>query len=495
MSPLLRGVARKRRGVLAGIMNFKKCILILADGARPDVLNEELHRGNLPHIAKEFATSNTHKTMITSFPSTTGPAYLPYVTGCFPGTCNIPGIRWFDKIHYAKKGWGFKSFRSYCGLEAMLFDSDMNPKIKTAWEIFENPKSIFNGVTKGIFKKNNLTLKSRLWHYYYSHLTDRWAFIDNAAYKKLKSVIEEKDFDFVFVVLPAIDEYSHRSAPDHPRVRQAYHELDQIIGKTVQDLKTAGLYEETLIAVVSDHGHSETQTHFDIGPWLEKEKNLKTFYYSNIFKFYFDAVSMVSGNGMSHLYFRGEKGWGARKSFEEISHDSILLDELRFRPEVDLVVTEGFDKSIHFQTKRGHGFFRIDEKNLIHYQFDREDPLGIFSTQNLELSHGFDFDKSLELTFDSNYPDVFVQMHQIFKSPRAGDVIVNATKGCDLRIKFEHPEHKSSHGSISPEHMHIPFLLNYPIQKKYIRSVDVFPTILSLMGKEIPQGIDGKSLV
>lgn len=475
--------------------HFKKCVLILADGARPDVLNEELRKGNLPHISKEFSVPNTNTTMITSFPSTTGPAYLPYVTGCFPGTCNIPGIRWFDKPHYAKKGWGFKSFRSYCGLEAMLFDSDMNPEIKTAWEIFENPKSIFNGVTKGISKKNNITSKSRLWHYYYAHLTDRWAFIDNAAYNKLQQVIQEKDFDFVFVVLPAIDEYSHRSEPKHPRVRQAYHELDQIIGKTVQDLKAAGLYQETLLAIVSDHGHSETKTHFDIGPWLEKEKSLKTFYYSNIFKFDFDAVSMVSGNGMSHLYFRGEKGWGTRKSFEEISHASILLDELRFRPEVDLVVTEGFDKSVHFQTKKGHGSFKVDAQNLIHYKFDREDPLGIFTLDSPDLKTGFDFDRSLELTFDSNYPDVFMQMRQIFTSPRAGDVIVNAASGCDLRVKFEHPEHKSSHGSISPEHMRIPLLLNYPVSKKYIRSVDVFPTILTLMGKEIPQGIDGKNLI
>ena len=118
--------------------------MILADGARPDVLNEELCAGNLPNLARHFAESGTNKSMTTVFPSTTGPAYLPYLTGCYPGTCNVPGIRWFDKAHYARQGWGFQSFRSYVGLESFLFNRDMAPQIKTAWDIFERPKNILN---------------------------------------------------------------------------------------------------------------------------------------------------------------------------------------------------------------------------------------------------------------------------------------------------------------------------------------------------------------
>ena len=34
---------------------------------------------------------------ITVFPSTTSVAYLPFLTGCTPGHCNIPSIRWLDR--------------------------------------------------------------------------------------------------------------------------------------------------------------------------------------------------------------------------------------------------------------------------------------------------------------------------------------------------------------------------------------------------------------
>lgn len=473
---------------------YKRVIMILADGARPDVLQEEMQKGKLPHLAK-IAQNGTQQTMLTCFPSTTGPAYLPYLTGAFPGTCNIPGIRWFDKPTYAKKGWGFKSFRSYCGLESMLFDRDMNPDIVTAWDIFDKSKSIFNGVTKGLPKSKDLTAKDRIFLFYYAHLTDRWNFIDEAVYAKLKTVIDEKDFEFVFLVYPSVDEFSHRSSPFHPRVREAYHVIDELIGKTVADLQRNDLHEDTLIVLVSDHGLSETKEHFDVGPWLEEEKGIKTFYYSNIFKFKFDAVSMISGNGMANLYFKTQNGWGQRKSFEEISHESLLLDELRLREEVDLVVTQGVDGSIHLQTELGHGHYNFERSSgKFFYQFKNQDPLGIFKLGDEAIVNGFTADESLALTFDSHYPDVFMQMHQVFESPRTGDVIVTAKSGYDLRVKFEHPLHKASHGSICPEHMRVPLIMNHPIAAKHVRSVDVFPTVLSLLGKDVPGNIDGRVL-
>ncbi|MCP5463858.1 MAG: alkaline phosphatase family protein [Deltaproteobacteria bacterium] len=390
---------------------YKRAIIILADGARPDVLNEEMAKGNLPNMADYFAAKGTNKSMLTCFPSTTGPAYLPYVTGCFPGTCNVPGIRWFDKPHYAKSGWGFKSFRSYCGPETMFLDSDMNPKIKTAWEVFPQSKSIFNGVTKGIKKGHDLTSGGRIWHYYYAHMTDRWSYIDRVASHTMTKMIASKDFDFAFVVFPSVDEYSHRSSVFHDRVRKAYQEIDSYIGKMREDLRRVGLEEETLVFVVADHGLSDTHSHFDVGPWLEQEKGLRTFYYTNIAKFKFDAASMVSGNGMVHLYFKGQEGWKGRKCFEEISHESLLLDELRIHPAVALVATQGANSAIHVQTEKGHGSFRYDlARDQILYEFDRDDPLGIFKGGEAVLSNGFSMRESLASFYDSYFPDVFCQL-------------------------------------------------------------------------------------
>lgn len=475
---------------------YKRAIMLLVDGARPDVMNQEMAAGNLPNLSRYFAEFGTCQTITTAFPSTTGPAYLPYLTGCFPGTCNVPGIRWFDRATYAKKGWGPASIRSYVGLEAYLLDRDIRRDIQTLWQIFPESKNILNVVTKGLPRGRDLTRFAKMFLFYYGHITDRWRFLDLEAEKYLTHLIRKRDFDFVFTVFPAVDEYSHQASPFHARVRQSYAEVDQAVGRIVTELKTAGILDETLIMIVSDHGHSETRTHFDVGPWLEEFKKKRTLYHSNIFKFRFDAVSMVSGNGMTHLYFKNQKGWAERTTFEELGHSSVILDELRFRPEVDVVAVQGGDGRVHVLTDRGHGNFKFDSvSRRFFYEFHREDPLGLFVAGDALLKQGFSPDESLALTFQSRYPDVFVQLHQIFTSPRTGDVIVTAKNGFDLREKFEHPIHKSSHGSLSREHMHVPFLCNTPIREKHLRSADIMPILLRLMGREIPPGIDGRKLI
>lgn len=475
-------------------MSFKRAIIILADGARPDVLKEEMDKGNLPHLSR-LSEAGTFQPMLTCFPSTTGPAYFPYLNGCHPGTCNVPGIRWFDKPHYSEKGWGFKSFRSYCGLESFFMDGDIATQVPSIWEGLPQSYSIHNGVTRGIQPGKNITKYSRVLRFYYAHLTDRWKFLDDAAQQALLKVIQKPDFEFAFVVYQSIDEFSHRSSPFHKRVRDSYADIDSYVGDMVKTLKKSGHMDETLICLVSDHGLSETHTHFDIGPWLENEKGLKTFYYTNIFKFKFDAVSMVSGNGMANLYFKGSQGWQGRKSFEEISHDSILLDELRYRDEIDLVVTQGHEGAIHYQTEIGHSHSLYDPvQDRVQYHFSGQDPLGIFKPGEELLQKGFSLDESLACSFDSHFPDVFNQMHTLFKSPRTGDVVVSAKTGYDLREKYEHPLHKGSHGSICPEHMRVPLLMNYKIDRLHVRSVDVFSTVLELLGKNVPQN-DGRSLV
>lgn len=472
---------------------FQRTIVVLADGARPDVLAQELARGNLPNISRHLIEKGFFRPMTTVFPSTTGPAYLPYLTGCYPGTCNIPGIRWFDKPSYAKNGWSLKSFRSYCGLETFLFNSDIASKVKTSFEIFDKPVSIFNMVNRGIPNRGNLTKNSRIWYVYYAHLTDSWSFIDKAASKKLLSSVDD-GFDFAFCVFPAIDEYAHRSSPFNERTIQAYRELDNHMGTLIDKLKAKGQYDDTLIVIVSDHGLSETQNHFDVGPWLEDVKGLKTFFYSNIFKFRFDASSMVSGNGMTHLYFKNKDGWGRRSTYEEMSASFEWFDELISHPSIDLACMQGADGSIHVLNDRGHGQFKLVD-GIFEYQWKSNDPLGIFKTGN---SQKFSEDDSYRLSFNSHFPDVFVQLMQVFSSPRCGDISLSAKTGHDLRIRFEHPEHKASHGSLCPEHMKVPLIVNYPLglsDDAVIRSIDVFPTYMKLMNKTLDWKIDGRSLV
>lgn len=474
--------------------SYKRCIMILADGSRPDVFEELSQRGEMPHCDELFRTGGRFSSATSVFPSTTGPAYLPFLTGNYPGSCNLPGIRWFDKKIFGEGKPRFKRYRSYVGFESFFLNHDIELNTPTLFQYFDHPVNIFSATNKGTTFKANKSKHSRIWYWYYAHLTDRWGLVDQAATSKMLQAMDE-DFDFAFVVYPGIDEYSHFSHPHSEKVLGAYRYLDKAIGEMTAKLKKKGMLDETLMVVVSDHGLSQTFDHFGMAAFLE-EKKIKTFYYPKIFKWNFEAASMVSGNGMLHLYFQdkeninGSKGWYGRTPFEKIaSQRPALLDDLLSQEGVDILAGQSQDAAIIVQSKRGKARIQFMENHLT-YEVMTSDPFGYATLPNTMTSQ-----QALDLTFYSDYPDALMQLCQIFRSSRTGDWVLSASKGWDLRKRFEHPEHKSSHGALIKEHMLIPFYSNAAISEKPVRSVDVFPTVLKLMNKKIPLGIDGVSLI
>ena len=104
-------------------------------------------------------------------------------------------------------------------------------------------------------------------------------------------------------------------------------------------------------------------------------------------------------------------------------------------------------------------------------------------------------ESAFKYTYDSNYPDAIVQLLQLFESRRTGDLLISAKPGIDLRARHENPEHCGSHGSLVKSHMMVPIVMNKKVNSSYVRSSDIYPTILKYLDIEIPSGIDGKSLI
>jgi len=96
----------------------------------------------------------------------------------------------------------------------------------------------------------------------------------------------------------------------------------------------------------------------------------------------------------------------------------------------------------------------------------------------------------LRESVNSGYPDSPLQLLQLFRSPRAGDLAISATKHADLRQAWEVPEHHSGHAGLVRDHMRCLLAMNRPAIGP-LRTVDVFPLILSHLGHEVPPGIDG----
>jgi len=331
---------------------YKHCILFLIDGARPDVMDQLLSLGKLPNIQRFILENGCYKKVVSSFPSTTGPAYIPFIMGCYPGTANIPGIRWFDKEEYAKKNSILKRFRSYMGWESLLFNKDLVPKKKILFEIFNSSVNIFNPLTKGIKPGENLTKFSKTLYYGYAHLTYHWQVPDLAAKRYLNKAIETCP-EFIFVAFPAVDSFSHFDHPFSPKVMRCYRNVDKALGEVAKLLEKKGILDETLLMITSDHGLTSTQRHLDLAGFLD-EIGYRALHYLKIFRPGVRATVMVSGNSMAHLYFKGEKNWEEPVFFEEFekNHHCFLRKLIR-REEIDILAFREKDDGIRIISKKG----------------------------------------------------------------------------------------------------------------------------------------------
>ena len=109
-----------------------RLLIVVADGVRPDVLTDEMDRGNVPALAQLRATGGLHR-VTASFPSVTGPAYVPFVMGRHPAHVGMPGLRWFDRARSLK--FSLAQARSYVGIDIWHTDTDLDPHAPTLFDL------------------------------------------------------------------------------------------------------------------------------------------------------------------------------------------------------------------------------------------------------------------------------------------------------------------------------------------------------------------------
>ena len=468
-------------------MNDKSCIFILADGARADLFKYLLDNGDLPNIGEYIVDRGSYSNGVTVFPSTTGPAYTPNLLGKFPGRCNLPGIRWFDRYQFGQARFSLKGIRSYIGPETYLINSDLDTNgTPTLFELLPRSVSILNEITRGLSTNGDKTKYMKLYLKIKSHFTDSSNEVDEAGGRLLLDSLEENP-KFLFCVFMGIDTYSHQQHPFHKKVIDSYKYIDGYVGKIARHLKSKNRLDDTLIAIGSDHGLTPTHSHFDSPLFMDK-MGYRTIYHTNIFNNFInaDASVMVSGNSMAHIYIKSKDGWGRNSYMDE---SETVVNELLGRNEIDIVAGVRSDSGIGIKSRRGeaHAWY---ENGKIKYKVNGSDPFGYD-----KMPATITAERALKLSFDTNYPDAIVQLLQLFESRRTGDLVISAKPGIDLRARDENPEHCGSHGSLVKDHMMVPIALSRKIKSPYVRSSDIYPTILRYLDMEIPPGIDGKSLI
>jgi hypothetical protein len=453
----------------------RRCILLLADGARPDVLAELVQKGDLPHLTRHLLEPGAAREAVTVFPSTTGPAHLPFLTGLFPGTCEIPGIRWFDPVSYEENRFSLSRFRSYVGPGSYLLSRDLRRDVRTLFHYIPDHANIFGNCTAGLRFHRNLSRFARLRLNLFAFVTTTYGPTDLECARLLRESAQRR---FVFAVLPGVDGESHKAGIRSPGTLAAYRRLDLAVGALAARLG-GRLEEEVLLWLVSDHGLTDTFRHFDLEAFLAGRGG-PVLAYPRLTGALGGARSacMVSGNAMAHVHLRGEAGWGDERRARALGLE--LCDQ----PGIDVVAWREAG-AIHAASRRGEARIALRGR-VLEYEPLGGDPFGY-----QPLPRQLDVQEALAATAATAYPDALVQLAQLFRSRRTGDLVVTASSGWDLRARFERPPHRASHGALCREHMVVPLWANRRLPGGPLRTADVFAATLSWMQIPLTQGIDG----
>ena len=468
----------------------RSVLMLLADGARADVFERLLAAGELPEIQRHVVDRGGYRRASSTFTSTTGPAHLPFITGCYPGTANVPGYRWFDRAAY-RPGLpaGPWCLRSYNGPEAYLYAKDIDPAIRTIYDIVDDSIDVFGVVTRGVKDGNCLLARVKAPIWLWAHYAHDYSTADRLAARATVAAVERRA-EFACVVFPGIDWKSHYVDDDGASALRSYAIVDRAVGRAAKALRARGDYDDTLIVVCSDHGHSPVHEHYDLPVRLETDAGIRTAYHSlPAARRDPKAVACASGNGMCQVYIKAS-GWRHAPSRDEIAglHPG-LIEMLLAEPATDIAITRtGEGDWLNVESRRGRARLRETLDCEIEYAVDGADPLGL-----PDLPARMTAEEALRATFDTDHPDVLVQIAQLYRSARAGDIVVSATPGYDLRERYEHPEHLSAHGSLHSAHMTTPLAISTQLADGPLRTADVFATVLDYLGREAPDGIDGVS--
>ncbi len=466
---------------------YKRCLILLLDGLRPEMLAEMIASGDVERIPELMPHGGL---AVSAFPSTTGPAYTPPLTGLFPGHAGLPGVRWFDRVEYGSRVFSARRFRSYVGAGAYRMNADLTPGTSGIFEYFDNPLSIFSAIFKGVNFFQNPAILRRIFYVATSYAIGDCGPFDRGGRRFLLNGVKGGS-DLIFWASLSIDEYSHFLGPSHAKVAERLKWLDRTVGQAADILKRRGELEETLVIMFSDHGNTPTANHFDLDDFIES-RGFKHLYYPRIWRNWVGAetCSMVSGNAMSNIYLKGPDGWSAPLKYSDLTGKfARLVEELRGQEGVDIIIARDGPERARVLGPRGESRVLGEADGRLSYKIlSGDDPLGYGRSFGPLTS-----DEILEATFDSGYPDGPVQILQHFRTHRAGDLAVCASDGWDLRkAEYELHQHKSSHGGLCRDHLMVPLRSNHPIARRCLRTADVFPTVLKLCGKGDPGAVDGR---
>ena len=521
--------------------------VFMIDGVNRDVFDRMLAEGRLPNIKKYFVDRGLYCDCCTAnVPSVTLVNEVSIVTSLFSGRHGMTGNSWFDRSAL---------FNRNCDdlPEKNLLDGDYRAETLFERLADETTMSLFFQAHRGASKfAENWTSAGPPYFFGMYGMVDHislWRFDIVANVARAQGRFPA----LVVAYLLAPDMEGYRSGISSDAYRGALETDDMHIGMIIQDLEAAGRLDQTVLALVSDHGMVDVSRHWPLEKFLRDELRLgvaperkrEELPYENRLAYFGQYETVVEGSGERYraVYLRkplpegrravAEKGtdllsaflgsalpflaptdeaagfenWLGHPTPEELraypSRDGKTVDlvaRLIAAEAVDVVACRAGPAAVHVATKKGVvELSRPSEgsRSVACRVLQGKDPLGYAAGKAAALMDGQPHSpaKWLAATADTDYPDLVPQVLVYFDAHRAGDVLVFASPGWDFG-----GGNKGGHGGVRAADMHTVLLFagpGVPHERRSlpVRSVDLGPTILELLGRPIPADIDGRSLL
>lgn len=465
---------------------------LLADGRLPSIQTHLVERG----VSIERA--------VTCVPSITYAVSTSFITGRFPGRHGVVSNKWYEP--------STGRFQNYCSIgtyQRVDGDYDATP---TIYDVLGDrcTVSIQTAIRRGAFHSiDNWATSGINWFF------ENKIGVDCLVAQRLELIAERSQQwgrwpDLIWAYFPATDENGHQFGPGSPQRIKTLVNVDRQIGHMCDALKDIGMYDDTYLVLVSDHGMAgvSREDYFDIADHLRKATGARV--WSNgavdagsppdLRRDYDYAVATTASrwcavyplpNAMADAN-KGTSSLPAALVELEASpapgqppHESLpdWLHAAIDHPAVELAAVSFVPNRVHVFTKTGYAFIERTtdpvERHVVHQLPGSEIFEHITATAAPGRSDSRDW---LGLTIADRYPDFVPQIAAYFEHERAGNIVFFAAGGWD----FSREDPCGGHGSILATDMLVPMVFAGPgisesVTVPIARNTDVMPTLLHLL--------------
>jgi len=503
--------------------------IVLIDGLSKEIFEQYINEGRLPQFKKLIDESIYVRNGIGAFPTMTGFAYYPFITGMKAPDSGIFGLRWFNR------NLDYGNLRNYVGRTNIQMNNDISSQFKNLFELNEEyyTASINTYMNKGVHH----SLKTG-----WAHTTAKYSkaslfpflrvvpFIgrniskDHFEHESLVTdlAIDQLKFNpkVQWITYPSLDAHNHVHGTD-----DIYYDLLQHLDGELNrlDQAIAALdQKDRMVVVVSDHGILDVEVNVDVPAIIEKELGLKierglsTHLGTDQLKDPLsefvrdDGYFVINGNLSAYIYMKdpeieGAEAWRSPTEGKTLSHypskngrvdlptfvasiEGVELTTYNLSQDT-LVVLHGTDRA----------FITSDSIDYYSYHPLVGDPL-LFG-DILIPGISYHKDSLLIMTADMDFPYSLVRLWELMQEENAPDIVLTTKAGYDIARNYEIfvENYKGGHGGIHKDLLSVPYIMKIPeIQGKMIhvaRAEDIGATIFDYLQLNTTYSLTGRSLL